>query len=164
MNFCSDRAQKEEEYQKKESGRALTRLKRRERPMATKIFITTDQGRVECSNKEDIDWACIPENRKRFSQFHNTPPMQKDILDWLGTCAENEAAEDILNGTVDLFHIDDPQIKLLLENMRRPNIVTAHGLISTNITLAEHRKGWRKQKTKKVQNDPNVHLQISSSV
>ena len=43
----------------KETGRAITRLKLRERPMATKVFITTDQGRVECSNKEDIEWACI---------------------------------------------------------------------------------------------------------
>ena len=52
----------------------------------------------------------------------------------------------LLNGTADLSHIDDPYLKLLLENVRRPNIVTAHGLISTYITLAEYRKGWRKQK------------------
>ena len=69
--------------------------------MATKVFITTNQGRVECSNKEDIEWACITENKKRFSQVHNTPTMQRDILEWLGTRAENEAAEEILNGTAD---------------------------------------------------------------
>ena len=109
--------------------------------MASKVFITVDQGRVEFSNKEDIKWACITENQKRFSQVHNTPPMQKVILEWVGTCAENEAAEDILDGTVDLSHIDDPYLKLLLENMRRTTIVTAHRLISTNITIAEHRKG-----------------------
>ena len=74
--------------------------------------------------------------------------MQKYILEWVGTCAENEEAEDILNGTADLSHIDDPYLKLLLENMRRPKSVKEHGLISTNITLEEHRKGWRKQKTK----------------
>ena len=140
----TERKKRKNIQKQKEAGRALTRLKRKERPMATKVFITSDQGRVECSNKEDIEWACITENQKRFSQVHDTPPMQKDILDWVGTCAENEAAEDILNGTADLSHIDDPYLKLLLENMRRPNIVTAHGLISTNITLEEHRKGWRK--------------------
>ena len=109
--------------------------------MATQVFITTNQGRVNCSNKEDIEWACITENKKRFSQVHNKPPMQTDILEWVGTCAKNKAAEDILNGTADLSHIDDPHLKLLLENMRRPNIVTEHGLISTNITIEEHRKG-----------------------
>ena len=30
----------------------------------------------------------------------------------------------------------------------RPNIVTEHGLISTDITIAEHMEGWRKQKSK----------------
>ena len=50
--------------------------------------------------------------------------MQKDILEWVGTCAENEAAEEILNRTADLSHIEDTYLKLLLENMRRPNIVT----------------------------------------
>ena len=108
-------------------------------PRATKVFITTNQGRVECSNKEDIEWACITENKKRFSQVHTTPPMKTDILEWVGTCAENEAAEEILNGTADLSHIEDTYLKLLLENMRRTNIVTKHGLISTNISIAEHR-------------------------
>ena len=74
--------------------------------------------------------------------------MQTDILEWVWTCAEKEAAEEILNGTADLSPIEDTYLKLLLEKMRRPNIVTEHGLISTDITIAEHREGWRKQKSK----------------
>ena len=143
-----ERKKRKNIQKQKEAGRALTRLKRGERPMATKVFITTKQGRVECNNKEDIEWACITENKKRFSQVHTTPPMQTDILEWVGTCAENEAAEEILNGTADLSHIEDTYLKLLLENMRRPNIVTKHGLIPTNISISEHREGWRKQKSK----------------
>ena len=132
----------------REAGRALSRLKRSERPMASKVFITTNHGRIECTSKQDIEWACITENKKRFSQVNNTPPMQQDILNWMGTCAEKEAAEDILKGTSDLSHISDPYLKLVLENMRRPDSVTKHGLIPTVITLEEHRKGWRKQKTR----------------
>ena len=81
--------------------------------MATKVFITIYQGRIEYSYKEDIEWARITENQKRFSQVYDSPPMQKYILDWVGICAENEAAEDILKGTVDLSHIVDPYLKLL---------------------------------------------------
>ena len=124
----------------KEAGRALKILKRNERPMASKVFITTDEGRIECTDKESIEWACMKENKRRFTQVHDTPPMHQDILDWVGTCAENDAAEGILNGT------EDPYLRLLLENMRRPNIVLDHGILSTEITLDEHRRGWRKQK------------------
>ena len=74
--------------------------------------------------------------------------MNQDILDWVGTCAEKDAAEGILNDTEDLTHIEDPYLRLILENMRIPNIVLAHGILSTEITLEEHRKGWRKQKTR----------------
>ena len=132
----------------REAERALARLKRKERPMVSKVFITTNQGRIECTSKEEIEWACITENQRRFSQVHTTPPMQHNILDLVGTSAEKETVEEILNSTADLSFIDDPYIKLLLENMRRPDIVTTHMIISTDITLYEHRKCWRKQKTR----------------
>ena len=61
--------------------------------------------------------------------------MKQEILEWIGTCAENKSAEGILNGTEDLSHIEDIYLQLLLENMRRPNSVIAHGLIPTEITL-----------------------------
>ena len=83
--------------------------------MASKVFITTDKGMIECTDKESIEWACIKENKRRFTQVHNTPPIHQDILDWVGTCAEKDAAEGILNGTEDLTHIEDPYIRLLLE-------------------------------------------------
>jgi len=73
--------------------------------------------------------------------------MKQDILNWVGTCAENDSAEGILNDTEDLSHIEDSYLRLLLENMRRPNGVITHGMIPREITLEEHSKGWRKQKT-----------------
>ena len=104
-----------------------------------------ENGRIDCANKEKIEWACIKENQRRFAQVHDPPPMKQEILEWIGTCAENESAEGILNGTEDLSHIEDIYLRLLLENMRRLNSVIAHGLIPTEITLKEHRNGWRKK-------------------
>ena len=90
----------------------------------------------------------MKENKRIFTQVHDTPPMHQDILDWVGTCAENDESEGVLNGTEVLTHIEDPYLRLLLENMRRPNIVLVHGILSTEITLDEHRQEWRKQKTR----------------
>ena len=39
----------------KEAGRALTILKRNERPMASKVFITTKKGRIECTDKNQLN-------------------------------------------------------------------------------------------------------------
>ena len=58
----------------KEAGRALAILKREERPMVSKVFITTENGRIECANKEKIEWVCIKENQRRFTQVHDTSP------------------------------------------------------------------------------------------
>ena len=41
----------------KEAGHALAILKRKERPMVSKVFITTENGWIECANKEKIEWA-----------------------------------------------------------------------------------------------------------
>ena len=83
----------------KEAGRALALLERNKIPMASEVFITTDNGRIECENKEELEWSCITVNHRRFKQVHNRPPMKQENLDWLGTCAENDSAEGILNGT-----------------------------------------------------------------
>ena len=61
----------------KEAGRALAILKRKERPMVSKVFITMENGRIECANKEKIEWACIKENQRRFTQVHDTSPRNK---------------------------------------------------------------------------------------
>ena len=57
--------------------------------------------------------------------------MHQDILGWVGTCAEKDAAEDIINGTEDLSHIEYLYLRLLLENMIRPNIFLDRGILFT---------------------------------
>ena len=130
----------------REAGRALARLKRKEKPKASKVFITTEQGRLECQKKKDIEWACMSENKKRFSQANTTPPMDTVITEKVGFCAELEIADDILDGTDNLEWVGDKYLKMVLEGMRRPNIVRIRGDISTDITLEEHIAGWKKQK------------------
>ena len=130
----------------KEAGRALSRLKRKDKPKASKVFITTEQGRLECSTKQSIEWACMKENRKRFTQSHSTPPMESDVTERIGFYAESKAADRILDATEDLEWVKDPYLKMVMEELRKPEIVNQVGDISPEISLEEHIKGWEKQK------------------
>ena len=130
----------------KEAGKALARLKRKERPKASKVYISTEDGRVECSTKQTIEWACMTENKKRFSQSHRTPAMDNEVTNRMGYYAETSTADRILNATEDLSWVNDPYLTMILEELRRPTTVERHGEISTNISLTEHIKGWKRQK------------------
>ena len=43
----------------REAGKALARMKKSERPRVSKVYITTEGQRIECSKKEDIEEACM---------------------------------------------------------------------------------------------------------
>ena len=132
----------------REAGRALARMKRAERPRASKVFYTKEGRRVECTKKEEIEEACIQENRKRFSQVRDSPSMQPEITSLVGFCAEKNFATEILNGTADLSNVNNKYMKLVLEFMRRPNVIRDYGMLSGTISIEEHIKGWKKQKRK----------------
>ena len=132
----------------REAGKALARMKRAERPRVSKVYFTQGGHRIECTKKEEIEEACIYENRKRFSQVRDTPPMQPEITSLVGFCAEKEFASEILEGTADLSTIQDKYLRLVLEYMRQPKIIQARGMLSGTISIEEHIEGWKKQKRK----------------
>ena len=132
----------------REAGRALARMKKTERPRVSKVYFTKEGQRIECTKKEEIEEACTYENRRRFSQVKDTPPMQQEITRLVGFFAEKDFASDILEGTADLSIIQDRYLKLVLEFMRQPKIIQDCGLLSGTISIEEHIKGWKKQKRK----------------
>ena len=48
--------------------------------------------------------ACIIENKKRFSQTFDTPPMCDALLDGIGYDIEKEGGKHILEGTCCFLH------------------------------------------------------------
>ena len=132
----------------KEAGRALARMKRAERPRVSKVFITREGQRVECTKKEEIEAACMQENRKRFSQVRQSPPMQEEVTNLVGFNAETQFASDILSGTANLSVIKDNYLRLVLEFIRCPRIIQEQGQLTGDISVEEHIKGWKKQKRK----------------
>ena len=103
---------------------------------------------MECTKKEEIEEACIQENRKRFSQVKDSPPMQSEVTSLVGFNAEKDFATEILNGTADLATMNNKYMKLVLEFMRRPNVIRDCGMLSGTISIEEHIKGWKRQKRK----------------
>ena len=132
----------------REAGKALARMKKAERPRASKVFYTKEGQRIECTKKEEIEEACIQENRKRFSQVRDSPPMQSEVTNLVGFNAEKEFASEILKGTADLAVINNRYMKLVLEFMRQPKIIKDQGILTGDISIEEHIKGWKRQKRK----------------
>ena len=110
-------------FAQKEAGRALIRLKKKSRPLVPKVYSPTIGVRFKHTTKEDIEKAWIVENISRFSQVNNTPPMHSEIIEWLGFCAESDAANRILWGTEDISKVDDRHLRILLEALRIPDII-----------------------------------------
>lgn len=130
----------------KEAGRALSMMKQKARPRASKVYITHNGVWHVCTTKESIEWACITENTKRFTQVYSTPPMDNTIVDWIGLNADSSVADGILQGRQDLSSIRDYFLRLVLESMRCPQTILDKGPILDTIFLQEHISGWKKQK------------------
>ena len=93
-----------------------------------------------------IEKASLKENIKRFSQTFNTPPMDPLVTDRFGFDADNESAEGILGGNEPLEDLEDAYLRMVLEAMRRPEIISKEGRLSGHISLEEHISAWKKQK------------------
>ena len=71
-------------------------LKKLGNPSTTKLYHTCEGVCTECTDKLNMENACIAENTARFSQTESTPPMTEPLVSDLGYLADTEAAERIL--------------------------------------------------------------------
>ena len=103
--------------------------------------------------------ACIIENKKRFSQTFDTPPLCAALIDKVGYDAENKMDKQILEGTF-FSPLDTPQyMQKVLDRLRMPQLVVHRGPISTLISTQEHMQRWEKEKerTASYQGELNVN-------
>ena len=54
--------------QQRDMVRAIARVKRKVCKPVTKLYHTTNQGKIECTTQRDMMTACIAENKKRFPE------------------------------------------------------------------------------------------------
>ena len=110
------------------------------------MFITVNGVRESREDEDGVNDACIQEGIERFTQTEGTCPMDQDITDRFGFCAENPEAHEILKGTLDYLTISDKFLRKFLEFAYMPEIVRQEGRLDTNISTDEHKTGWRNQK------------------
>jgi hypothetical protein len=80
------------------------------------------------------------------SQTENTPPMTFPLSVDLGLHGETSAAQAILDGTYEPSPDTDLYAVEILESLRMPQIVRSKGPVTTDLSLAEHQQGWKRQK------------------
>ena len=83
----------------RDMGRSKARVKQKSFQPVTKLFHTTVQGKHECTTQQEMSTACIIENKKRFSQTIDTPPMRTVLIDRIAYDTEKEGGTQILVGT-----------------------------------------------------------------
>jgi len=65
------------------------------------MYIINSDG-TECSNREEIEAACLKENQACFNQVHNTPFLQEPLFSLVGNYGEGQGVALILDGTFDI--------------------------------------------------------------
>ena len=129
-----------------ETARAVSFLRQKLGPKMFKVFTTLDNVRMECNTKDQIKWACINENKRQFFQSQDTPPMDPNIIECFGCYAGKKGIEGVLEGFECLDKIKDQYLRMVLEAMQRPNVVSKEGILNGRIALEEHCRAWKKQK------------------
>ena len=99
---------------------------------------------MECTTKEEIEAACLDENKRRFTQANNTTFASDLITSQIDYLATNEISEFILKGDCVDLPLNDLQTKLL-QGMRTPKSILDSGELSPWITQEEWYHCWKRQ-------------------
>jgi hypothetical protein len=105
------------------------------------LEIITELGWEITTDKEQIEAECIKENKKRFTQAKNTPPMQTSQIELIGWTANTKAANNILDGIEMEDSRFDPCIKRMLPYYKRCDEIVNRGAIGSSISLEEYLSG-----------------------
>ena len=110
------------------------------------VYVTEDGERRLMTSKRDIEQACINENKARFSQLQGTPFTVEPLLSEIGLLADTEAAQEVLEGTWSPPEGTDIYTRLLLQEMKMPDVLRVATPMVSSISVDDHIQGWEKQK------------------
>ena len=122
---------------------------------------TRGQTRKECYTKQDIEEACIEENKRRFWQASDTPFMKPPIFDKVGPLGLGPGADEILEtGTLTLDPGDEPlddDTVQYIKQLQCPDHVTDLPLSEAQITTTKNAQSWKAAKEATSSGDPLLH-------
>ena len=139
--------------QQRLSRKVNTTRAKKQRTATIRIFRQNESGdKVECFSAEEVETACINENKQRFTQNSNTPFLNEPLVHDIGYLAENDAAEQILQGSYQPPPTTDKFTRALIQELSTPPCIQETGPITTVITPEDNKKAWQKQKEKTASN------------
>ena len=122
------------------------------KPPTTQVFVTENNQQRLVTTREDLEQVCINENDSRFSQSSDTPFMQLSLCEDLGFLAENDIANQILQGTYSVPASLDIYTKKMIGELQTPPSICTQPTTCPTISTQEHIKSWRKQKERTASN------------
>lgn len=69
------------------------------------LTMVVDTNGKECTTKEDIERACLEENKQRFHQANNTPLFSEPVYSLLGPMGFGPASSTVLSGNLSEGHL-----------------------------------------------------------
>jgi hypothetical protein len=103
---------------------------------------------ITCDTQHTVENACCAEGTARVSQALESRAMHPEVINIVGYQAETAAAQQILNGSFDVSRISDKFVRKLLQYIRMPDQVLAHGTLHAPFTRQDHNTSWCRQKEK----------------
>ena len=109
----------------------------------TTAQVTQNDGTIrEYTTKEDIEQACLDENKKKFSQTNSTPLMMGSLADELGFDGTSEVCQQILDGVYIPPPDTDEYTKAYIKELKRPN--NLQDTPTATVPTHTFRDGWKK--------------------
>ena len=97
----------------------------------------TETGeKIQLHEQSEMEQACIKSNIRRFTQANKSLAASERVLQLFGTLAEKDAADEVLNGTLDTSVFQDKYFAILLDHLQR--VPHAKRFMQTSISKEEH--------------------------
>jgi hypothetical protein len=98
----------------------------------------------ESTSTEDIYQACKDEGQARYDQANYTPFMNTALLDAFGTLGNQEAIEQVLNGTFPCPSDTPPYTQKFIQELKWPDNLDNPGGITGYMTTASFTNSWKR--------------------
>ncbi len=125
----------------------------------TKVDVVNDEGEtIELTTKEDIERACMSENRAKYNQTNNTPCMRGSLFRDLGLDANTTAGRRILDGNYTVPN-DAPQYaQEFFDQLQRPPMINENQEWNTTISTKDFQTGWKRIKERTSAGISGIHF------
>ena len=124
----------------------------------TKVLSLDKNGQlIERTTREDLEYACLKENKRRFTQDKGTPLITRPFFEALGLLGKRKFADTNMKRTYRLPPGVDPAIQTVLDSLKADKNITICKQPSP-ITCEEYKSGWKNVKERTSSSPSGLHV------